>query len=60
LRNSALVLFKVTANDLFSKIPASGTDFQNTGFLPASAKLTVKYRWPVVAQKLGELNIFPP
>jgi len=26
------------------KIPASGTDFQNTGLLPASAKLAVKYR----------------
>jgi len=26
------------------KIPASGTAFQNTGFLPASAKFTVKYR----------------
>jgi len=26
------------------KIPASGTDFQNTGFLSASAKITVKYR----------------
>jgi len=25
-------------------IPASGTDFQNTGLLPASAKLAVKYR----------------
>jgi len=44
LRNSAIVLFKVTANYLFSKIPASGTDFQNTGILPATAKLAVKYR----------------
>jgi len=44
LRNSALVLFEVTANYLFSKKTASGTDFQNTGFLPASAKLAVKYR----------------
>jgi len=26
------------------KIPASGTDFQKNGFLPASAKLSVKYR----------------
>jgi len=26
------------------KIPASGTDFQNTGFLPASVKFAVKYR----------------
>jgi len=26
-------------------IPASGTDFQNTGLLPASAKLETKY-WP--------------
>jgi len=26
------------------KIPASGTGFQNTGFLPASAKLAVKYQ----------------
>jgi len=25
-------------------IPASGTDFHNTGLLPASAKLEVKYR----------------
>jgi len=37
LRNSALKLF-------IFKIPASGTDFQNTGLLPASAKLAVKYR----------------
>jgi len=28
---------------LIFKIPASGTDFQNTGLLPASAKLAVKY-----------------
>jgi len=26
------------------EIPASGTDFQNTGFLPAFAKLAIKYR----------------
>jgi len=26
------------------KIPTLGTDFQNTGLLPASAKLAVKYR----------------
>jgi len=26
------------------KIPASGNDCQNTGLLPASAKLAVKYR----------------
>jgi len=26
------------------KIPASGTDFQNTGYSPASAKFVVKYR----------------
>jgi len=26
------------------KIPASGTDFRNTGLLPASANLAVKYR----------------
>jgi len=26
------------------KILASGAEFQNTGFLPASAKLAVKYR----------------
>jgi len=25
-------------------LPASDTDFQNTGLLPASAKLAVKYR----------------
>jgi len=25
-------------------MPASGTDFQNTGFLPAFTKLAVKYR----------------
>jgi len=25
-------------------MPASGTDFQNTGLLPAPAKLAVKYR----------------
>jgi len=26
------------------KLPASGSDFQNTGLSPASAKLVVKYR----------------
>jgi len=39
-----LVLFKVTPNYFIFEIPASGTDFQNTGLLPASAKLAVKYR----------------
>jgi len=29
---------------VFLKIPASDTDFQNTGLLPAFAKLAVKYR----------------
>jgi len=32
------------SNAVIFKIPASGTDFQNTGFLPVSAKLAVKYR----------------
>jgi len=32
------------SNAFIFKIPASGTNFQNTGFLPASAKLTVNYR----------------
>jgi len=44
LRYSALVLFEVTANDSFFQIPASGTNFQTTGLLPASAKVAVKYR----------------
>jgi len=38
LRNSALVSFEVTANYFIFTIPASDTDFQNTGLLPASAK----------------------
>jgi len=48
LRNSALVPCEVTANYFIFTIPDSGTDFQNTGLLPASAKLAVKYgqiRW---------------
>jgi len=36
--------FWTYSNAFIFKIPASGTDFQNTGFLPASAKLAVKYR----------------
>jgi len=44
LRYSALFLSEVTANHLISTIPASDTDYQNTGLLPASAKLAVKYR----------------
>jgi len=44
LRNSALVPFEVTANDFIFTIPASDTDFQNTGLLLAFAKLAVKYR----------------
>jgi len=28
---------------MYFKIPASGTDFQNTSLLPASGKLAVKY-----------------
>jgi len=45
--SSALVLFGVTPMHLFSKYrrQGSGTYFQNTGFLTASAKLAVKY-WP--------------
>jgi len=39
-----LVLFGVTPINYIFKIPASGIDFQNTSFLPASAKLAVKYR----------------
>jgi len=37
-----LVSIEVTANDFIFTIPASDTDFQNTGLLPASAKLAVK------------------
>jgi len=45
LRSSAFVLFELAYSYAFIfKIPASGTAFQNTGFLPASAKLAVKYR----------------
>jgi len=44
LRNSALVPFEVTANYFIFTIPASDTDFQNTGLLPAFTKLAVKYR----------------
>jgi len=44
LRNSALFLFEVTANYFVFTIPVSDTDFQNTGLLPASPKLAVKYR----------------
>jgi len=38
-----LVLFEVRQIIIF-KIPASGTEFQNTGVLLVSAKLAVKYR----------------
>jgi len=44
LKNSALFLFDVTANYFIFSIPASDTDFHNTGLLLASAKLAVKYR----------------
>jgi len=40
LRNSALVLFEVTANYLFSKYRLQALIFK----IPASAKLAVKYR----------------
>jgi len=43
LRSSALVVFSYS-NAFIFKIPASGTDFQNTGYSPASAKFVVKYR----------------
>jgi len=42
LRNSALVLFESTANYLFSQFRLQ-TLIQNTGLLPAFAKLAVKY-----------------
>ena len=44
LRNSALFRFEVRANNFIFTIPASDTDFQNTGLLPASAKLAENYR----------------
>jgi len=40
-------------------IPASGTDFQNTGLLPASAKLEVKYR-PFGNARHMQLDNFRP
>jgi len=40
-------------------IPASGDDFQNTGLLPASAKLEVKYR-PSGNAKHMQLDNFRP
>jgi len=45
LRNSALVLFGSYGKLLsIFTIAASDTGFQSTGVLPASAKLTVRYR----------------
>ena len=44
LRSSALVFFGGYSNAFVFKIPASGTYFQNTGFLPASVKLAAKYQ----------------
>jgi len=42
LRNAALVLFSNSKLFIFT-IPASDTDFQNTGLLPVSAKLAENY-----------------
>jgi len=39
-----LVLFEVNGKLFILKIPASGSGFQNTSLLPATAKLAVKYR----------------
>ena len=42
LRNAALVLFKL--RQIIFTLTASDTDFPNTGLLPASDKLAIKYR----------------
>jgi len=43
LRKSALVIFGVLLQCIYFQ-NTSGTDLQNTGFLPGSARLAVKYR----------------
>jgi len=47
LKNSALVPFEVTTNYFIFTIPASDTDFQNTGLCQMSSKIParpVKYQ----------------
>jgi len=52
-----LVLFKVTTNYRIFKIPASGTDFQNTGLCQISSKIPAR---PVKYQPSGNPTLARP